>query len=63
MFPLTVSATEKKYLLKMLAISEGLGIEFFLCKINLGTEDVVLFNVVMDLTPFQILALFEFDSK
>ena len=34
------------------------------CEIFRGTEDVMFFNVMMDLIPFKmILALFQFDAK
>ena len=48
----------------MLAMSYGLVIKFSPCKIVLATEDVMFFNVMVALIPFQmVLTLFQFDSK
>ena len=49
----------------MLAIPQGLVIKIFSpFEIVLGSENVMSFNVMMDLIPFQvILALLPFDPK
>ena len=64
MFCFSVSATEAKYLLKALAISQGLVIVFSSLESVLGTVDMTFFLVIIDFIPFQVFVeLFRLDSK